>query len=220
MDGIHDLGGRDGFGPVDVSHEYEGFHAEWEARVFAVVRSMARPHDWSLDWFRHCRELIDPVDYLSRPYYDQWLQSYAAMLINSGVATLEEVVSGDSGGMPDMPLSATVTAADVPRYTRTSQTFDGDAGKSPAFVVGQRVKTLPHGIKGHTRMPAYVRGCTGTVSHYRGDHVMPDDNARGTKRVEALYTVVFAAGDLWSDAESPEDLVHVDLWESYLQCDD
>jgi nitrile hydratase subunit beta len=35
MDGIHDLGGRQGFGPVDVDEPEEVFHEAWEGRVWA-----------------------------------------------------------------------------------------------------------------------------------------------------------------------------------------
>ena len=217
MDGIHDLGGREGFGPVEVSSEYDGFHADWEARMFGIVRTMGRPHDWNLDWFRHCRELIDPVDYLSRPYYDQWLQSYAAMLVNSGLATAEEIASGSSQSPLAAPVSPPMQAAEVESQLNRSQRFDGDAGAPPAFAAGAHVRTLEHGISTHTRLPAYARGAAGVVTHYRGDHVYPDTNARNQKQYMALYTVVFKAGDLWGDAENPDDEIHLDLWEAYLE---
>ncbi len=124
MDGIHDLGGRHGFGPVDRHGEDEAFHESWEERVLGIVRGMSRPADWSIDWFRHCRELIDPADYLTRPYYDQWLQTYAAMMVNSGVATVGELASGKSdranpGPAPPMPPESVVSATSaVMRFDR------------------------------------------------------------------------------------------------------
>ncbi|MFP6726770.1 MAG: nitrile hydratase subunit beta, partial [Alphaproteobacteria bacterium] len=33
MDGIHDMGGMDGFGPIPIKNEGPVFHATWEARV-------------------------------------------------------------------------------------------------------------------------------------------------------------------------------------------
>ena len=87
MDSIHDLGGRQGFGPIDTAEPHEPFHAQWEARLLGIVRAMSRPPGWTIDRFRFARESIAPVDYLTRPYYDQWLQTYAALLIDSGVAT-------------------------------------------------------------------------------------------------------------------------------------
>ena len=116
MDGVHDLGGRQGFGAIDVNEPEEQFHEEWEARVRAMITVMSRAPDWNLDWFRFCRELIDPVDYLSRPYFDQWLQSYAAMMVNSGLATVEELASGKAtfrpeGLEPPMPVEQARTVS-------------------------------------------------------------------------------------------------------------
>jgi nitrile hydratase len=115
MDGIHDLGGREGFGPINVDEKEEPFHEPWEARVFGIARAISRPDDWNIDWFRHCRELIDPIDYLTRAYFDQWLMTYAAMMVNSSMATVEELASGHSqaplsGFPPPLPPSAITTA--------------------------------------------------------------------------------------------------------------
>lgn len=217
MDTIHDLGGRQGFGQVDVDEKKIGFHSEWEARIYGTVRAMTRPDDWNIDWFRHCRELIDPVDYLSRPYYDQWLQAYAAMLINSGYATVEEVATGTATGRPpDLPRP--MSAADVHQTGKklaldTTRRLD----TPPAFVPGDTVVANSVGAPGHTRLPAYLRGHTGIVEAYRGVQVLPDANALGEERAEHLYTVGFAAGDLWQDAENPKDRIYADMWESYVE---
>jgi nitrile hydratase len=112
MDGIHDLGGRQGFGAIDVDEPEEPFHEPWEGRVRGMVNAMSKAADWNIDWFRHCRELIDPVDYLSRPYFDQWLQTYAAMLVNSGIATVDEIASGHPTTQPPN-LRPPMTSADV-----------------------------------------------------------------------------------------------------------
>ena len=96
MDGIHDLGGRQGFGTINVHETEVPFHEPWEVRVLGIVRAMSPAADWNIDWFRHCRELIEPVDYLTRPYFDQWLQTYAAMLVNSDIATVQELTGGQA----------------------------------------------------------------------------------------------------------------------------
>ena len=75
MDGIHDLGGRHGFGKIDVNEAEVQFHEPYEGRVRSIVHAITQAPDWSIDWFRHCRELIDPTDYLTRPYFDQWAQT-------------------------------------------------------------------------------------------------------------------------------------------------
>ena len=136
MDGIHDLGGRQGYGPIDVGEPEEPFHEAWEARMLGIVRSMSRVAPWSIDWFRHVRELIEPVDYLTRPYYDQWLQTYAAMMVNSGVATVGELASGKSAAaIPG--LAPPMTPDKVAAATRNTARFDRPATEPPRFTVGE-----------------------------------------------------------------------------------
>ncbi len=216
MDGPHDLGGRQGFGPVHASEPEEPFHAEWEARMWGIARGMIRPEGWNIDWFRHCRELIDPSDYLARPYFDQWMQDYAAMLVDSGIATVEEVVSGRSRG-PDPGLGPAPGPETVEEARGSVVRFDRPVNEAPAFAPGDRVRCRTHGHSGHTRLPAYARGRTGLVHAHHGAHVLPDDNARGEERAEAIYSVVFEAAELWPEAAGQRDKVYLDLWESYLE---
>jgi nitrile hydratase len=214
MDGIHDLGGREGFGGIDVHETEQPFHAPWEARVHGIVRAMSRPGDWNIDWFRHCRELIDPVDYLTRPYYDQWLQTYAAMMIVSGIATVRELASGVASGPAGLP--APVSAAGVAQVKSAAQRYDRPGAAVPAFAVGARVVTRRDGHSGHTRLPAYARGRRGTIEASHGAFVLPDASAHGRETAEPLYTVAFEAAELWPEAAGRRDRVHLDLWESYL----
>ena len=51
---------------------------------------------FSIDLFRHVRECIDPTEYLSRGYYDQWLLAYAVMMVDGGAVTVEELATGKS----------------------------------------------------------------------------------------------------------------------------
>ncbi|MGZ2487424.1 hypothetical protein ACVITL_006009 [Rhizobium pisi] len=99
MDGVHDLGGREGFGSVPNKEDGKPFHAEWETRAFGIVQSSALGPGWSLDWFRHCRELIVPTDYLTRPYFDQWITTLAAQMVDEGYITLDEIRSGQSSSL-------------------------------------------------------------------------------------------------------------------------
>lgn len=216
MDGIHDLGGREGFGAVEANESDEQFHEPWEARVRGIVNAMSRAPDWNLDWFRHCRELIEPTDYLTRPYFDQWVQTYGAMLVNSGYATIEELASGTSTapveGLRD-PMSA-----DTVKNTRLgAKRYDCEIPEVPVYRVGDSVRARPHGVTGHTRLPAYVRGRAGRVTNHHGAHILPDANALGEERHEHLYTVVFEAAELWAEAQKRRESVYLNLWESYLE---
>ena len=215
MDGIHDLGGRQGFGAVDVHEREEPFHEPWEARVRGIVNAISRPSDWSIDWFRHCRELIDPTVYLTRPYFDQWLQTYAAMMVNSGVATVEELASGQAkSSAPDLPPP--MTAGDVGKK-KAGKSFEREIDAPAVFTLGDGVRVKSHGVPGHTRLPAYARGRRGRIEAYYGAHIFPDANAHGEDRAEPLYTVGFDAAELWPEAEGRRERVFLNMWESYLE---
>jgi len=82
MDGVHDIGGREGFGPIVDKADDKPFHADWEMRAFGMKQASASATSWTIDWFRYCRELTGPVDYLTRPYFDLWLTTLAAQLID------------------------------------------------------------------------------------------------------------------------------------------
>lgn len=219
MDTIHDLGGRQGFGQVDTNEKEEAFHSPWEARVYGLVRSMNRAPDWSIDWFRHCRELTPPVEYLTRGYYDQWLKAYAAMLVNSGYASVEEIATGKATGpAPDTPPP--MSGNDVrTRIKKFALNTEREIQTPPAFAPGDQVSVKSAGATGHTRLPAYLRGKQGIIEAYRGAHILPDANARGEEYAEPLYTVGFSAADLWPEAKDSRDRIFADMWESYFERD-
>lgn len=216
MDGIHDLGGRQGFGHVEADEKEEAFHSDWEARVFALVRAMSKKPEWTIDRFRFTREQIDPVDYLTRPYYDQWLQCYAALMIESGLADVGEIATGTSAtGKPDLPPPAKPETVEAQRKDAAVK-FDRPYDKPFRFKAGDNVRTLAHAHGGHTRLPGYARGCEGVVAHVRGGFIFPDDAAQGIERAQPLYTVRFDASQFWPE-DGLKHSVHIDLWESYLE---
>lgn len=216
MDGIHDLGGRQGFGPVDVHETEEAFHSDWEARAYGIVRAMTKAPGWTLDRFRFTREQIEPADYLTRPYYDQWLQCYAALMVESGLANIEEIASGTSAARPEGLKPPTGPDRVAAAQRRAAVSFERPCDRPFRFSAGDVVKTKPHVTAAHTRLPGYARGHRGEIAHVRGAFVFPDDSARGIERAEPLYTVAFDADTLWP-GEGLGHTVHLDLWESYLE---
>ena len=217
MDGVHDLGGREGFGPIRDKDDAVPFHAEWETRAFGMEQSSASGAGWSIDWFRHCRELIVPTDYLTRPYFDQWATTLAAQMIDEGYLTLEEVKAGAATFIPQ-PGYPPGTAGSIPSFCREPEKLRSERRLAPALRSWRRRPLRSwRRVHGHTRMPGYVRGRAGVIHAHHGGHVLPDASARGEKRAEHLYTVSFSAAELWAEAETAEDHVFVDLWESYLE---
>lgn len=216
MDGIHDMGGRHGFGRINVDEAEVQFHEPYEARVRSIVNAVSQAPDWSIDWFRHCRELINPADYLTRPYFDQWVQTYGAMMVNSGWATVEELSTGKATttlqGLP-APIDAQQARASVLK----ARHFDADIDQKPAFTSNDLVLTTTNVSNGHTRLPSYARGKTGKIIDHHGAHVFAEAMAVNDKRHEHLYTVEFELSQLWPEVSDSIDTVSLDLWESYLE---
>ena len=218
MDTVHDIGGRQGFGPVHWQHDHdeEAFHEEWQARAWAMCMCMfavwrGNPEVWTLDWFRHVRERIDPIDYLTLNYYDQWVQTLAATLIDNGTIRLEELLAGSR------PRETSAIAEENTKSGGTATDRNELTGSEPAFSVGQKVRTKMSIAAFHTRLPAYVRGRVGVIENEHGSQPLADASARGVIKPEPLYTVAFEAADLWPEAQASKDRVFVDAWESYLE---
>ena len=139
MDGVHDLGGREGFGPIAGKADEKMIHADWEIRDFAIKQSAAAGQSWTIDWFRYCRELADPVDYLTRPYYDQWLTTLVAQLIDEGYLTLDEVKAGAAAftPKPGVPPQSAEAARGFVKWPRR---FAVSVNAPPRFALGERVR--------------------------------------------------------------------------------
>ena len=222
MDTVHDIGGRQGFGPVHWQHDHdeEAFHEEWQARAWAMCMCMfaawrGNPEVWTLDWFRHVRERIDPIDYLTRNYYDRWVQGLAATLIDNGAIRLEELVPGSATRTSAIAEDGTQKSGSTGEKSATDRNVF--TGGKPAFSVGQRVRTKMSIAAFHTRLPAYVRGRIGVIEAYHGSQPLADASARGVIKPEPLYTVAFEAAELWPEAQARRERVFVDAWESYLE---
>ena len=215
MDGIHDLGGKQGYGPIETDEDEAPFHHDWEGREWGIAQS-ARTPGITIDWWRHCRELIMPEDYLGRPYFDSWAQTDFSTYIEAGWMTLDEVRQGGTGELPQDPPPALSLQQVLQEDYEHAFRFDAEIDAEPAFVVGQQVVTASHGYRGHTRLPQYARGRRGTIEACNGAHVFPDLSARGVEVHQYCYSVMFTAAELWAEAGDSIDKVYLDLWESYL----
>ena len=215
MDGPHDLGGKQGFGPVDTSEPDIAFHHDWEGRMWGLARSAGAP-GVTIDWWRHVRELIDPVDYLKRPYFDSWAQTDFATYVNGGVLTLDEIKAGKVSSSGDRHAKVLTTADAIATDRKAATRFDRDIETPPVFAAGSQIRTRTFTSPGHTRLPGYARGKPGVIHAHHGAHLLPDDGAKGEETAQHLYSVVFEAKDLWPEAGTRQDRVFLDLWESYL----
>ena len=214
MTNHHDLGGKD-FGPIEVTTDDPAFHEEYEGIAWAISRS-ARAPDLTIDWWRHSREMINEDDYLTRPYFDSWIQTDMATYIDGGFLTMEELLSGKADQVCEPPEKTTLSDV-LTRNRATCVDFSAPVKTEPRFKVGDTVTTRQFETDSHTRLPAYARGKRGIIHVYHGGHLYPDAGALGEHTGEHIYTVAFDATELWGSEARPNDKVYLDLWELYFE---
>jgi nitrile hydratase subunit beta len=198
----HDIGGAPGFGAVAPEPNEPVFHHDWERRVFALVLAISFWRRWSIDMSRHARETAP--DYLQMTYYERWFAGLTAMIDKVGLARIQ----------PDgPPLQAKDVSVGGPRKS-AQRTPDRPA----RFAIGDLVRARVIDGPGHTRLPRYAQDRTGVIAACRGGHLLPDDSAAGLPpNIQALYSVRFAARELWGSAAAADDSVYLDLWDDYLE---
>jgi nitrile hydratase subunit beta len=217
MNGVHDMGGMHGLGPVQYEHNEPVFHAPWEGRTFAIVLAAAAWRKWNLDALRHQIERIPAAEYLRMSYYEKWLKAVTERLVQSGLITRAEVESGEPAPGSGKATPA-LTAAQVPAMLRSGALASREVSVKPHFHAGQRVRARNINPVGHTRLPRYARGKLGTVDRDHGVYVFPDTIAHSAgENPQHVYSVRFTARELWGDQASPRDSVYLDLWDDYLE---
>jgi nitrile hydratase len=202
MDGVHDLGGRQGFGRVRYRPGAPAFHAAWEKRVNALYGMAVRRGIFNMDEYRHAIERMAPRHYLSASYYERSLTSLATLCVEKGVVTREELEELAKGHFPLSEPSAP-GRSNLPGRER--------------FQPGDRVRVKNDFFAGHVRMPGYIRGKPGVVVSESPVYPFPDAHAHGVKALdEPTYDVAFRTEDLWPNSADPA-LVHVGVFQSYLE---
>ena len=202
MDGVHDLGGKQGFGRVRHSPKAQAYHAEWEKRSNALV-AFAVTQGWlNMDEYRHAIERMEPRHYLAAGYYERQFTGLVTLLVEKGVVSREELERVAGGAVP---------------LSLPSAPGRPNAAERTKFKTGDRVRVKEDFVPGHIRMPAYIRGKVGTVVAESPAYPFPDAHAHGVaSEDEPTYDVAFASEDLWPNG-ADEALVHVGVFQSYLE---
>jgi nitrile hydratase len=216
MNGVHDMGGMDGFGKVEPEPDEPVFHAAWEARVMAMNRAMGVTGAWNIDMTRFSREMLAPDVYLASSYYRKWLLGLERILLERALVDADEIAAGHAL-RPGKPLKRKFTAADIDRVL-TRGSFGRPPPAPARFTPGARVRAKNINPLTHTRLPRYVRGHIGVVERVHGCHVFPDTVAVGKgEQPQWLYTVCFDARELWGDDADPTVRVSIEAFEPYLE---
>jgi nitrile hydratase beta subunit len=202
MDGVHDFGGTNGFGAIVKEVDEPVFHEPWEHIGYAMGFLGLGMNLFTIDEVRHAIERIEPRHYMAATYYERFFTGVASLFVEKGILTQQELEEAAGGAFPlSLPPKEGILAREA----------------SVQFELGETVQVCNMHIKGHSRMPKYVRGKRGVVTHIAP--VFPYASAAGhgmDAKEEPTYHVKFNAKDLWSDASENATVV-VDLWESYLE---
>ena len=217
MNGAQDMGGVMGFGPVVPEADEPVFHGEWEKRVLAMSIAMAPTGGWNIDQGRFARENVSPVAYLSRSYYEIWFAGLTTLLAERGLVMADELTAGHCLHAAKS-VARVLEQEDVAPMLAAGRPSQRPLDVPARFKIGDRVRVRNIHPTGHPRLPRYVRGHGGIVTHLHGGHVFADTNAAGTgEDPQWLYTVRFDGRELWGEATDPTVTVSVDAWESYLE---
>ncbi|HEU4340542.1 MAG TPA: nitrile hydratase subunit beta [Candidatus Binatia bacterium] len=217
MDGVHDMGGMDGFGKVDPEPNEPAFHQRWEGRVLAMSRAIRALGVWNIDWDRYGIELLPPHVYLTSSYYKRWFLRTVQLLVQCGLIEADEMAAGHSLRPGKGMDRGTFKLADVERVMRRGS-FGRPASAPARFKIGDRVRAKNIHPTTHTRLPRYARGHVGVVERLHGAHVFPDSVVAGKgEDPQWLYTVRFDAQELWGADADPKLKVSIEAFEPYLE---
>jgi nitrile hydratase subunit beta len=216
MNSIHDMGGMHGMGPLVIEHDDAVFHEYWHGRVFAMRMACAFHRKWNADMGRYARERMPAGEFLAASYYERAVYALERVLVESGLLGEDELSSGKA--TTPVEVEGTLQPEQVATIVRTRRKARMDVAVAPLFKVGDAVVTRNSHPEGHTRLPRYARGRRGVIDRDHGVFSFADSNAMTRDRKpQHLYSVRFAATELWGDAASPRDSAYLDLWDDHLQ---
>jgi len=217
LNGVHDMGGMHGMGSIEYEQDEPVFHSRWEARAFALTRAVGAWGKWNIDASRHQRELIPAAESLRMSYYEKWITGLEELIVKGGLVSRAEIESArPAPGSPKAapPLTAATAAQTIAKGSPASR----NAPAAPRLKAGQRVRARNINPTGHTRLPRYARGKAGVIIRDHGVYVFPDSNAHFQgEKPQHVYSVRFAARELWGPQASERDGIYIDLWDDYLE---
>jgi nitrile hydratase beta subunit len=215
-DGVHDMGGMQGFGAVVTPGSERVSEDPWELRVFALS-TLVGIHGLGSGSGRAIREEMPPAEYLAAGYYERWLWSTEQRLLRRRTIDerdvdrwVERLRGGEVPARSDDPAAARAAVEATDDATPLAPTG------VTHFVPGDLVRVRRMRPAGHTRCPRYVRGAAGVVDAVRGLDAFPDVGPYEGPE-EPVYAVAFVSDDLFGPSDEGRWTVLLDLFESYLE---
>lgn len=217
MNGPHDMGGMQCYGPVVPERDEPVFHEDWEKQALALTVAMGFCGAWNLDISRSARESLPPDFYLTKSYYQIWIAGLEKLMLDAGLVNDKELKSGKQV-IPAKEVHRVVSSNDMPAALAAGGPVERVPTVEPGFVIGEKVRTLNIHPNGHTRLPRYARGKRGVIEKVQGFHVYPDVNSTGQgEDPQWLYSVSFEARELFGPYAEAGNMIMIDCWGPYLE---
>jgi nitrile hydratase beta subunit len=214
VDGVHDLGGMQGFGAVEPERDEPPFHEPWEGRTHGMLLGVGMSR--GILGFRYWIESMGNDEYLSTSYYEHWLHAVEQILLRTGdLAEGELAAAVAAGRVPTERRDLPEVAAIVPALLCSPPGHGRPAPPTGRFAVGDRVRVARLVTSEHNRVARYLRGAPGVVESVSGEEPLEEGIDFGPP--QPVYSVAFEATDLWADGAEPDVEVVVDLYEQYLE---
>jgi nitrile hydratase subunit beta len=223
MNGVHDMGGMHGFGPVMREENEPVFHDPWEGRVLGMLREFgARFPARAPGAARDIIENIEPARYLTTSYYERFLEVVVQRAIAEGVITPQELEARMQvyEKEPDKPVPANSDPEAVARARArfATQLYPEPEGAAPRFSEGDAVLVRNLNWQGHNRLPRYIRGKHGFIERVNGLYATEDAHADALgPNPQTVYTVRFEGREVWGPETEPNMQLYLELWEGYLE---
>ena len=224
MNGIHDMGGMHGFGPIPREENEPVFHAPWEGRIYGIILAMGPHRVFPRQGGLRARlENLAPAQYLASSYYERWVLALEGAVIEKGVVTTEEL-GARTEFFHQHPEASLARREDTEQVGRTLEWLGTrrpphkDVGVVAGFAVGDAVRARNINPPGHTRLPRYVRGKRGVIDRIHGVHAFQDAVPQDAEpQPQTVYSVRFDARELWGESAEARETLYTDMWESYLE---
>jgi nitrile hydratase len=208
VNSLHDLGGMHGFGKVWTMAERPAFHSDAERRVFRIMMGLVNAGWCDVDGFREAVESLPLTVYARECYPMNYFLGIETLLAERGVLLPGDLEAWMQG----------VKGKDWPATPPAIMEERGEAPLPALFKVGDTVTLRSINQEGHTRLPRYLRGQTGTITAERGVSDFPDTlAARAGRRPQPVYTVEFGAQDVWGESASASDRLSAEVFQDYIE---
>ena len=218
MNGVHDMGGMHGMGPIQYESNEPVFHEPWEARVFALNRAVRAWRKWTTDASRHAVELIPAPEYLRMSYYEQRLHALIELMVKSGLVTRAEVESGKPAPGSPKATPALIASA-VPAMVAKGKPASREV-PAAGSLQGGPARTCPQHPSDWAHAPAALRARQAWHDPPGPRRPRLPGHQRPFPRRESPTPVLGAVrrAELWGEQASSRDAVYLDMWDDYLEC--